>query len=79
MFFTTIAFFGSALIAWSANRANDKERVKYDRLDDEKLKNELLLHIRQDIKLLAFLLMGVIVMLGVVADNIRGGFPVPHF
>jgi hypothetical protein len=43
----------------------------YDRaLQDERIWL-LVLHVRQDLKLVAFALMGVLVMLGVIADRIR--------
>jgi hypothetical protein len=75
--FTTIAFFSGALIAWWVGRLNNKDREEYDRLNDEDVKRALLLHIRQDLKLVAFALLGIMVMF--VADNIRGGFHAPHF
>jgi hypothetical protein len=40
----------------------------YGRDDDLR---ELTLHMRQDLKLVAFLLAGIMVMLGVVADRIH--------
>jgi hypothetical protein len=59
----------AVLAAIGADRANKSDRGNYDTGDHELL----LLHIRQDIKLIAFLLFGVIVMLGlnaaVIADQ----------
>jgi hypothetical protein len=60
--FTTMAFFGAALLGWIASRAQ-----KHDSIDRD-IPNNLLLQCRQDLRLIAFLLFGVIVMLGVVAD-----------
>ena len=68
--FTTIAFFAGALIAWGANRANDKDRPTYDRLDDIEAARLLLLHARQDMKLIAYVLFAILVMLGVIADRL---------
>jgi hypothetical protein len=69
--FTTIAFFAAALIGWSVGRLNERERT----LDEP----ALLLQTRQDVKLIVFLLFAILVMLGVIADSIRGGFPALHF
>jgi hypothetical protein len=66
--FTVGAFMLLALIAWLAGRANEKDRSTYDRADDNSV---LALHTRQDIKFIAFLLGGVIVMLGIIADKIK--------
>jgi hypothetical protein len=56
-----------------ANKGRDLET--YDRLDDDAAKRDLLLHIRQDVQLIAllmgFLLSGILVMLGVIADRIN--------
>jgi len=69
--FTIGAIVLAVLLAFFAGRANDKDRQSYDSTPTD-LQNWLLnLHIRQDLKLISFLLMGVIVMLGVVADRIR--------
>jgi hypothetical protein len=68
--FTAIACFAVALIGWWANRANDKDRPTYDRLaDNDEAIRHLLLHTRQDIKLIAFVLFAILVMLGVIADR----------
>ena len=63
------AFFDS-LIAWGANRANDKDRPTYDRLDDIEAARLLLLHTRQDAKLAAFMLFAILIMLGIIADGL---------
>jgi len=69
--FTTIAFVMACLIAWYVGRANEKDRRIYDQTAPHLRDWLLLLHIRQDLKLIAFLLGGIIVMLGVVADRIQ--------
>ena len=67
--FTVGAFALIALIAWRASYANDKDRPQYDNaLDDSRI---LALHTRQDIKAIVFMLGGVILMLGIIADRIK--------
>jgi hypothetical protein len=69
--FTTIAFFATALIAWWVEWLNNKDREEYNRRDDDEVRRHLLLHIRQDLKLIAFMLMGIMVMLGIIADRVH--------
>ena len=65
--FTAVAFGVTMLLAWYGGRKNDQDRPTYDRaLPDERIWL-LVLHIRQDLKLVAFFLGGVIIMLGVIA------------
>jgi hypothetical protein len=66
--FTFGAFVLMSAIAWYAGRKNESDRSRYD--SDDRLW-PLVLHIRQDLKLVAFLLAGVIIMLGVVADRLH--------
>ena len=66
--FTSIAFLLTLAIAWFTGRMNERDRREYDRHPDDQWL--LLLHSRQDLKLIAFSLFGVIVMLGVIADRI---------
>lgn len=68
--FTIIAFALTVFIAWFAGRTNEKDRSSYDTTPTDLRDWILLLHARQDLKLIAFLLFGVIVMLGVIADRI---------
>lgn len=65
---TVVAFAVVTIVAWLVSRANDKDRSTYDHLSGGDATYTLLLHIRQDIKLLCFLAGGIIVMLGVIAD-----------
>jgi hypothetical protein len=67
--FTAGAFTVTILAAWLADRKNEQDRLMYDRMREEV--SPLLLHIRQDLKLVTFLLGGAVVMLGVVADRIH--------
>jgi len=55
-------------LTWYTGRKNEEDRSMYDRDDDLR---RLTLHMRQDLKLVAFLLAGILVMLGVVADRIH--------
>ena len=68
--FTTIAFIAVALVAWWVGRLNDKDRPSYDRLADNEAIRHLLLHTRQDAKLIAFMLFAILVMLGIIADRL---------
>jgi hypothetical protein len=56
----------------SPTRGRDLET--YDRIDDDAAKRELLLHIHQDVQLIAFtttfFLAGILIMLGIIADRI---------
>ena len=73
--FTLEAGFLIAIIGWVGTFSNAKERETYDKLSDGGTEDELLravtLHIRQDIWLIAFLLGGILLALGVVADRLR--------
>jgi hypothetical protein len=51
-----------------ANRTQAKDRANITLLTDDEVRTAVL-HARQDIKLLCFLLAGVIIMLGVIADS----------
>ena len=68
--FTAIACLAGALIVWGVGRANNKDRPTYDRLDDVEAARLLLLHTRQDMKLIAYVLFAILVMLGVIADRL---------
>ena len=68
--FTVGAFVLVILLAWYAGRKNEQDRLSYDRAPPEDRMWELVLHIRQDLKLVAFLLGAVVVMLGIVADRL---------
>jgi len=57
--FTVVAVLGGALVAWLASGHDISD-------PDANLK-----HARQDLRLIAFLLFRVLVMLGVVADRIH--------
>jgi ribose/xylose/arabinose/galactoside ABC-type transport system permease subunit len=64
---TTISFVMLALIAWIAHSGTKRDRRFYDLGSDENIR-EVTLHIQQDLKLVAFLLAGILVMLGILGD-----------
>ena len=77
MLFTAIGVVLAATICgyvyWLTSKGRDLET--YDRLDEDAAKRELLLHIRQDVQLIAFtttfFLAGILIMLGVITDRIN--------
>jgi hypothetical protein len=69
--FTALAFVGGGLFAWYADRLNAKDREVRAHIFDEAEVAQAVVHTRQDIKLIAFLLFGILVMLGVIADRIH--------
>jgi hypothetical protein len=64
---TTISFIMLALIAWIAQSGNKRNHRFYDLGSDHNIR-EVTLHIQQDLKLVAFLLAGILVMLGILGD-----------
>jgi hypothetical protein len=54
-----------------ADRKNKEDRPSYDSAPAEDRIWVLVLHLRQDMKAVAFLLAGIIVMLGIIADRIH--------
>lgn len=69
--FTVAAIALVILLAWLVGRRNEKDRPGYDSAPSDLREWLLLLHIRQDLKLIAFLLGGILIALGVIADRIR--------
>jgi len=70
--FTGVAVLLTAVAAWLAQQANEKDRSSYDGLMDggDEFQRAMLLHIRQDLKLIAFLIAVLILVLGIVADRV---------
>ena len=68
--FTLGAIALTLLIAWFAQRKSEQDRTMYDTTSDDGIRL-LLLHVRQDLKLIAFLLGAVVAMLGVIADRVH--------
>ena len=58
------------LLIFLAKRMNEQDRPIYTEDEQTDRTWRLVLHIRQDLKLITFFLGGVIVMLGVLADRI---------
>jgi hypothetical protein len=58
-------------VAWYAGRMNDKDALQRPSSFDDDQVRQAVVHARQDLKLVAFLLGAVILMLGVVADRLR--------
>jgi hypothetical protein len=70
---TGLALLIGVAIAWYAGRLNDKDsKVAASRFDEAQI-GQAVVHSRQDIRLIAFLLFGILVMLGVIADLIHYG------
>lgn len=61
-----ILIFGAGLLA---NMTHAKDRKNITLLDDDEVRTAIL-HARQDIKLICFMLAGIIIMLGIIADRI---------
>lgn len=68
--FTVIAFLLVGVIGWYADRMNVKDRSNIAILSDDEVRSAIL-HTRQDVKFVAFLLGAIIVMLGIIADRIH--------
>jgi hypothetical protein len=63
--------FGSMILGWYASRNETKNHAQDQReysslYDDER--GEVVLHIRQDLRLACFLLGAILLMLGIIAD-----------
>ena len=68
---TIVAIFAIRGIGNAISNYHDIDNITYDRFPDDELKLKLLLHIRQDIKLIVFHLHLVIIMLAVIADLLK--------
>jgi hypothetical protein len=60
--FTVLAIVGGSIIAWQASRDQSADT-------DEVQRN--VKHSRQDLRLIAYLLFAILVMLGIVADRLH--------
>jgi hypothetical protein len=58
---TLLAIAGGTILAWSVSRQQDAD-------SDDMPRN--VKHSRQDLRLIAYLLFGVVVMLGIIADRL---------
>ena len=68
--FTLLAIGFVVLLVFLAKRMNEQERPIYTEDEQTDRTWRLVLHVRQDIKLVTFLLGGVIVLLGIIADRV---------
>lgn len=67
--FTFGAIALTTFLAWYSGKANEDDR-KFDSSDNDRFRREMLLHIRQDLKTIIFLIGGVMIMLGLIADRL---------
>jgi len=68
--FTLLAIGLVGLLLFSANKMNQQDRPMYSEAEAEDRTWPLVLHIRQDLKLIAGLMCGVLIMLGILADRV---------
>jgi hypothetical protein len=69
--FTIIAFFGLAVIAWHLMRKQTKEAAHQPGDFDNDRVKESVVHARQELRLMAYLFGGILIMLGIIADRIH--------
>lgn len=69
--FTGLAFFALVGIFWFANRGELDERRQKDSAVDDDFVRARVLFIRQDLRLVVYALMGILVMLGIIADRLH--------
>ena len=69
--FTTGALGLIAILALYTSWDNKRDRAQYDATTGEERLRILVLHARQDLALIANLLSGVIIMLGIIADRMH--------
>ena len=67
---TMIAFLTIAGLAWLAQQSNEKERVSVASFSDEEVRQSICFA-RQDLRLVAYALAAILVMLGIIADRIH--------
>ena len=69
--FTAAAFVALALIEWLSRLKERRERaIKPSFVDDDFLR-ERVLFVREDVRLIAYLMMAILLMLGVIADRLH--------
>ena len=69
--FTVGAFVAIAIVVWYARRQEASERKSQPGHVDDDFARERVLFIREDIRLIAYILMAILVMLGVIADRLH--------
>jgi hypothetical protein len=68
--FTIVSFVMIAAVGWYVQRENVKDRANIAVLTDDEVRSAVL-HARQDIKLIAIMLAGILIMLGIIADRVH--------
>jgi hypothetical protein len=69
--FTIIAFVSMGLIGWAGRWQNEQERSQYEPTPSDDHVWLILLHMRQELRLVAYLPAAVVIMHGIVADRIH--------
>jgi hypothetical protein len=69
--FTIIAFLGLAAAGWWSNRREASERTQKAVSEDDDFLRARIVFIRQDVRLLAYLLAAILIMLGIIADRLH--------
>lgn len=69
--FTGVAFLALVAIVWFANRGELDERRQKDSPVDDDFVRARVMFIRQDLRLVVYALMGILIMLGIIADRLR--------
>ena len=68
--FTVLAIVIGVSAAVGSHRANSREHPEWTEITDDLIRQSIL-HSRQDLKLIAFILLGILFMLGIIADRIH--------
>jgi hypothetical protein len=68
--FTLIAFAAIAGLAWVAQRSHSKEVAATVTVSDEEIRQSIYFA-RQDLRLIAYVLAAILVMLGIIADKVH--------
>jgi hypothetical protein len=68
--FTVIAFFAIAGIAAWSDRQATKEKERPFRFEED-LVQQSIVHAREDLRLIAFVLAALLIMLGIIADKMH--------
>ena len=69
--FTIIACFAVVAIAVWTDRQSDKELVGRPSVFDDDLVRQSVVFVRRDLRLIAWVLAAILVMLGIIADRIH--------
>ena len=67
--FTALAIIATIAIGYYATRKNREDQAQPPGFFEDGRIRQSIVHAREDLKLIAFLLAGILVMLGVIADR----------